>query len=365
MRMSRAPARIGDPWLATAAFLLTLFGAIVMVSATAAFSLREGRPALALAQRHALWSSLGILAALSVSRLNARRWMDLGWLAYGLGLAALAAVPIAGAMRLGATRWLTIFGFSVQPAEVMKLVTIWLMSRVVAGSSAPLSARAVGSSLLLAALPALLVFLQPDLGSASVFGAIWLGMAWVAGLSRRQLGGLAAVGAALLPLGWHLLKDYQRQRLLVFLNPHADPLGAGYTVIQSVIAIGSGQWWGRGWLAGTQNQLSFLPERHSDFIFSVIGEEWGFAGCLVVIGLFGGLLTRLLRVARRLAHPQGRVFVSGVVAWLAYQAVVNMGMGMGVVPVVGVPLPFMSFGGSAMVAGWLALGLVQSLIRSD
>jgi rod shape determining protein RodA len=163
----------------------------------------------------------------------------------------------------------------------------------------------------------------------------------------------------MLPLGWWILKPYQRDRLLAFIDPHADPLGAGYTVIQSQIAMGSGQWLGRGWFAGTQNQLNFLPERHSDFIFSVIGEEWGFLGCLVVMGAFGLLLLRILEAASRTVTPHAHLFTVGVYSWLAYQAFVNMGMVMGVVPVVGIPLPFLSYGGSSMVAVWVAVGRIQ------
>jgi len=152
-------------------------------------------------------------------------------------------------------------------------------------------------------------------------------------------------------------------RLLVFLNPSVDPLGAGYTVIQSQVAIGSGQWVGRGWLAGTQNQLNFLPERHTDFLFSVIGEEWGFVGATVVVGLFGLFLSRVMTIAVHNHEPQGRLMAMAFYSWFAYQAVVNMGMVMGLVPIVGVPLPLLSYGGSAMVTMWLALGLLQSLHR--
>ena len=152
---------------------------------------------------------------------------------------------------------------------------------------------------------------------------------------------------------------------MVFLNPQVDPLGAGYTIIQSVIAIGSGQLWGRGWRAGTQNQLNFLPERHSDFIFSVIGEEWGLVGCLVVIVLFGWLLARIIRLAQGSSDPQGRLIAVGVFSWLAYQACVNMGMVMGVLPVVGIPLPLVSYGGTAMLSIWLALGFLQSVRRGE
>jgi len=291
--------------------------------------------------------------------------MDAAVIAWAVSLFALALVPLAGAIHLGATRWLSVFGMSVQPSEIMKLTTIGLLARALAGRAAPLPARTLWMSLALVGPPALLIVLQPDLGSASVFGAIWLGMVWVGGISRRMLLGLAGAGLACVPVGWQLLQDYQRDRLLVFVDPHADPLGAGYTIIQSTIAIGSGRLWGRGWFAGTQNQLSFLPERHSDFIFSVIGEEWGFLGSVSLVGLFGALLVRAIHVARETRDPQGRLFIIGVFAWLGYQAFVNIGMTMGVLPVVGVPLPLVSYGGSSTVTVWVALGLIQSIRASE
>lgn len=347
---------VGDRWVFAAAVGLVLISGIAMASASAS---RD--PALAL--RHATWIVIGVLVSLGVARTNYRLWTDMAWIAYGVSLIALVLVPVAGVVRLGAVRWLSIFGMSVQPSELAKLTTIWVLARYLSGVVRPLSWRAVVTSLAVVGPPVLLIFMQPDLGSATILGAIWFGMIWVAGAPRRALG--AAIGGllTLLPVGWHLLAGYQRERLAAFLNPQADPLGAGYTIIQSIIAIGSGGLWGRGWFAGTQNQLNFLPERHSDFIFSVIGEEWGFLGCLSVIGLFGLLLARAIRIALSVLDPQGRLIAAGIASWLGYQAFVNMGMVAGLLPVVGVPLPLISYGGSSMVTVWVAIGLLQSLSR--
>ena len=347
-----------DMALALPALALAGISALTMISAAATLN-----PALAV--RHGAWIVLGVAASFALAQLEYRRWSDVAGIAYAVALGSLAIVLAAGAVRLGATRWLSLFGVSLQPSEPMKLAVIWLLARHLSGQPAPLPLPVLGTSLLIAGLPGILIFLQPDLGSATIFFAIWLGMVWAAGISRRHLLLLAAGLAAVLPAGWFLLKDYQRDRLMVFLNPHVDPLGAGYTIIQSVIAIGSGQLWGRGWLAGTQNQLNFLPERHSDFIFSVIGEEWGFVGCLVVIVLFAGLLARIIWLAQSASDPQGRLIAVGVFSWLAYQACVNMGMVMGVLPVVGVPLPLVSYGGTAMLSIWLALGFLQSVRRGE
>lgn len=318
-------------------------------------------PALTLKQ--ALWIGIGLALWLAVALGPYARWLDISLALYGVSVLLLLIVAVAGTVKLGAARWLTVFGFSLQPSELAKLTTICVLARYLADQPSPLPLRALAISGALAGVPALLIFLQPDLGSASIIAAIWLGMMLAARLSRRHLAAVAASAAVFAPLAWHALKDYQRMRLTVFMNPHADPLGAGYTIIQSQIAIGSGGWWGRGWFAGTQNQLNFLPERHADFLYSVIGEEWGFVGSVLVVGLFGALIWRSSRIGLVTQDPQGRLLVAGVMSWLGYQAVINMGMVMGLLPVVGVPLPLVSYGGSAMVAGWLAAGLLQSVQR--
>jgi len=336
--------------------VIAVVGVIAMASA--ASTLNPG-----LASRHVLYSALGLLVFFVVSSTNYRRWTDLAVAVYGVSLLTLLAVYAVGTMRLGATRWLSIFGVSLQPSEFSKLAVTLLLARYLSGQPRPLPMRAVWRSALLAGLPSVLIFNQPDLGSATILVAIWVGMVWMAGLSRRWLLILGGGALALLPVVWQLLKGYQRDRLLAFVDPHADPLGAGYTIIQSTIAVGSGRLWGRGWFAGTQNQLNFLPERHSDFIFSVIGEEWGFVGCLFVIAAFSLLLFRTVRIALETSEPQGQLLATGLFCWIAYQAFVNMGMVVGLLPVVGVPLPLVSYGGSSMVTVWLMLGLVQSVHR--
>lgn len=355
------PGHSSSSWdfrLLTAAGLLALIGSVAMTSTTWDVS-----PHLAI--RHAIYILIGLLFCWAVGSIDYRRYADIAMLGYGMSLAALVLILKFGTVRLGASRWLSIFGMSIQPSEFAKLMTIWVLARYLAGQPRPLPLRVLGGSLAWVLPPMGLVFLQPDLGSSTIFGAIWLGMVWVAGISGRMLFTSAGLSITLLPVGWLFLKDYQRARLTAFLNPHADPLGTGYNIIQSTIAIGSGQWTGRGWAGGTQNQLRFVPERHSDFIFSVIGEEWGFLGTLIVVGVFGLLLFRLLRIAQETFTPESRLFAVGVTSWIAYQAIVNMGMVIGLLPVVGVPLPLLSYGGSAMVTLWVAVGLIQSVIRFD
>ena len=344
--------------LVAAAALLALISAIAMASAAATLN-----PHLAF--RHMIWIALGLLAFVGVGHTNYRRWAGVVEVAYGVSLLLLALVPLLGPTRLGATRWLSLFGLSLQPSEFAKLTTTWLLARYLAGQPSPLPSRSLIISLLLVGPPTLFIFLQPDLGSASILIAIWFGMIWVGGASQRDLQWLGAALFLMLPMGWHCLKAYQRDRLLAFIDPHADPLGAGFSIIQSTIAIGSGQLVGRGWFAGTQNQLNFLPERHSDFIFSTIGEEWGLLGSLAVVALFGWLLFRILRIALETSEPQGQLLATGIGCWIAYQAFVNLGMVMGLLPVVGVPLPLISYGGSSMMIVWVALGLLQSIDRTN
>ena len=345
-----------DRTLWVAAGLLCLISLVSLASACATLN-----PALV--GRQTIWVALGIVLSVAAAGVPYTRWLDLSVFLYLGVLLLLALVELGGTMKLGAVRWLTVFGVSVQPSELAKLATCCVLARILANQSGPLPLRQVMLSAIVAGAPAMLIFLQPDLGSSSILAAVWFGAVLTAGLSRRHLAAITIGGAAFLPLAWHLLKDYQRTRLLVFINPHEDPLGAGYTIIQSQIAIGSGGLLGRGYMSGTQNQLNFLPERHADFLYSVIGEEWGFAGAALVVVLFGILLWRGMHIALSVSDSQGRLLAVGLVCWIGYQAVVNMGMVMGLLPVVGVPLPLVSYGGSAMVTTWLALGILQGLSR--
>lgn len=354
--MRRDPHEPWDRALLVIALALSAISLIALRSASATLN-----PLLL--GRQAMWVAIAVGFGSLVALSPYTRWTDLGVMLYGVVALLLIGVFAVGTMKLGATRWLTIVGLSVQPSELAKLATACCLARYLGTQPSPLSGASLCWSGLIAGIPLALIFLQPDLGTSSVLGVMWLAMVWAGGISRRHLVVLAMAVAVLGPLGWHALKDYQRTRLLVFLNPYADPLGAGYTIIQSQIAIGSGQLFGRGWMAGTQNQLNFLPERHADFLYSVIGEEWGFLGASAVVLLYAGLVWRGLTIARDNGEPQGRLLAVGLTAWIAYQAAVNMGMVMGLVPVVGVPLPMVSYGGSAMLTTWLAVGLLQSVRR--
>jgi rod shape determining protein RodA len=345
-----------DRGLMVAEGALILISILAMVSAATTVSVK-------LIFRHAFWMVTGMLAHAWVARTPYRRWADAGIWLYALSIVLLLLVELTGGVRLGATRWLSIFGVSFQPSELSKLALLLYLARFLAGHEAPLPLRELLISLAVAGVPSALILAQPDLGTASILLAITAAMLWVAGISARLVAGTLITALLLSPLGWFFLHDYQRTRILVFMNPAIDPLGAGYTIIQSMIAIGSGQLTGRGWRAGTQSQLNFIPEHHSDFIFSVIGEEWGIVGCSLVLFAFGLLLWRMTRIAADAVDPQARLLATGLFGWIGYQAIVNMGMVMGLLPVVGVPLPFISYGGSSMVMLWIGLGLLQSIAR--
>ncbi len=313
--------------------------------------------------RQLTWMGLGGLLAAVLVVVDYHRWLEWAYWLYGLGVVLLVLVLEIGVVRGGAQRWLTVGSISLQPSEFAKVATILALARYLGArrdAGSPKWRAVLGASVLLL-VPMALILMQPNLGTASVFAAVGMGMLLVWGIPLRALLGVLGAGAAALPVGWHFLADYQRSRLLVFLNPNLDPLGAGYTVIQSKIAMGSGFLFGKGWLSGTQSRLNFLPERHTDFIFSVIGEEWGFLGTSVCLGLLAFFIIRSLRIAVETRDPYGRLFVVGLVTMLAVHTVVNAGMSLGLMPVVGLPLPFLSYGGSWLLTSLVAVGMILSV----
>lgn len=340
------------------------FGLTVLCLLTASVvMLSSANPALA--WRQVAWMGMGWAACVGVRRLGYRRWVEGAYLIYAAAVVLLVAVLIVGEIRQGAQRWLAFGALNVQPAEFAKFALVLCLARWLGSLDREAITRWTGliAPLAVTLVPALLLVQQPDLGSGLLLIPIAMTLLWMAGCRRRHLVGVVLIGCALAPVAWHFLRDYQRQRLLVFLDPHIDPLGAGYTVIQSKIAIGSGELAGKGWLAGTQNQLNFLPERHTDFIFSVVGEEWGFVGAALLVGLFWWLIRWCFQIARSVNEPTGRLVAIGVASSLGYQAVINMGMAMGLLPVVGLPLPLVSYGGSSLVMTMAGLGLVWSVRR--
>lgn len=284
---------------------------------------------------------------------------------YALNLLLLAAVlvPHVGRTSLGAQRWIALGPLGqFQPSEVAKLIIVITLAKHMTDRDGPYESPAdLVPFLAHIAIPVLLIFRQPDLGTALVYAAIFAGMLYAGGARRRDLAALGAAGVVLAPVLWHFLKEYQRRRLLAFIHPTLDPLGSGYGIIQSKIAVGSGLMWGKGLFAGTQGVLRFVPEHHTDFIFSVIGEEVGFVGAMVLLGLFLLWVYRGLRIAAVARDRFGALAAVGIVSMVAFHVFVNVGMTVGIMPITGIPLPFISYGGSALIAMVCATALLLNI----
>jgi len=281
--------------------------------------------------------------------------------AYAVTLLMLILVPLVGSEGMGAQRWLVVGPLSIQPSELMKLVLPLTLAAFISHQDYPPRPAVMVTALVLIAVPAVLVANQPDLGTAVLIAASGLVILFLAGAPMGLFVGLGSVAVASLPALWYMLHDYQRRRLVGFLNPSADPYGAGYHITQSKIAIGSGGFTGKGWLEGTQSQLEFLPERHTDFIFAVLSEEFGMLGALLLLALYLALTFRGLTVAFRSREMYSRLVAGGLSTVFFFYVVINMGMTTGLLPVVGVPLPLVSFGGSSLVALLAGLGLVMGI----
>ncbi|MFC5301946.1 rod shape-determining protein RodA [Azospira restricta] len=277
------------------------------------------------------------------------------------GLILLILVFLFGITVNGARRWLNIGITRIQPSEIMKLamplMLAWYFNKYEAG----LKARHYAVAALLLAVPFLLVAKQPDLGTAILIGAAGFYVLFFAGLQWKVIVGLAVAGAAAAPVLWNFLHDYQKKRILTLIDPTSDPLGSGYHIIQSTIAIGSGGTTGKGWLQGTQTHLEFIPEKHTDFIFAVFGEEWGLLGNVVLLVLYLLLIGRGLMIAANASTLFARLLAGSITLSLFTYAFINMGMVSGIMPVVGVPLPFMSYGGTALVTLCTGLGILMSI----
>ncbi|MDD5557117.1 MAG: rod shape-determining protein RodA [bacterium] len=313
-------------------------------------------------RRQAVWAAAGIAAAALLALFDYRKLAAAAPAIYVTVLLVLAAVLLTADPRRGAQSWFAIGTFAVQPSEFAKIaVVIALAGYLSRGDADRSGARSIAGALLLAGIPAALILRQPDLGTALVIVPVVFAMLFVAGASSLSLLFPIAGGALLLPAGWLLLKPYQQARIRVFLNPQLDPLRSGYNAIQSFIAVGSGGLWGQGWLHGTQTRLRFLPERHTDFIFCVLAEEGGFIGCLLLLALYGALLYGGLRIADASRDEFGRLLATGITALLAAHVVINVGMTMGLLPITGLPLPLMSYGGSSLVSTCISIGLLQSI----
>ncbi|MBL7070672.1 MAG: rod shape-determining protein RodA [Candidatus Omnitrophica bacterium] len=345
-----------DPFLIILPLLIFGIGLLFLYSASRGMGEIKG---INFMFRQVAWLAVSIVMLVVIINIDFRRILDWSYLFYVLIALALILILFIGGSRMGARRWLSFGWLTFQPSEFAKLAMILTLSYFLGNNRHSIrDIRTFLAALGITGLFCLLIFKEPDLGSAIALLPILFAILLCSETPMRFIIGTILAGLIASPLFWNFLKDYQKRRLLVFMNPNMDPLGAGYTVIQSKIAIGSGGLFGKGWTSGTQNQLNFLPERHTDFIFSVVGEEWGFAGSFLVILLFCLLIIRILSVASRSNDIYGRLIVSGVAAMISFQVIVNIAMAAGFMPVVGLPLPLISYGGSSLITTWLSLALV-------
>ena len=343
--------------------LLGAMGGLVVLSATTLASLHIGRAGGNVAFRQLAWFALGLCALVVVASIDYRRLVRLAPLFFVFGLLGLASVFVMGRTVSGARRWILLGPMSVQPAEIFKICFVLMATWVLTSRWAqPVGKTTLALTVPVLAVPAVLIVKQPDLGTALLLLPVLTALLVGAGIRLRLLGGVALAGLAALPLVWFLaMKEYQRERILVFVDPFRDPLGSAYNVIQAKIAIGSGQLVGKGVAGATQSRLAVLPERHTDFIFAVFAETWGFVGCLVLLTCYALLLLRGFEIAASAREPVGRLIALGVTALFATQVLVNVGMVTGLLPVVGVPLPLMSYGGTSMLVSLSAVGLLLSV----
>lgn len=312
--------------------------------------------------RQVIWFLLGLLIGAIILKVDYQKWLELAYPLYALNLVLLLLVLILGEAKFGAQRWISLGNITFQPSELSKLVIVLTLARYLGQKEKSIRYdKELVVPFLICLLPFILIVKQPDLGTALTLIPIVFAVLYVWGARLRTLLLIFAAAVVSSPLLWQALKSYQKRRILVFINPNVDPLGAGYTIIQSKIAIGSGRLFGKGWLAGTQNQLNFLPERHTDFIFSVVGEEWGFLGATLLLILYFVLIWRAYSCLQYTKNSSGRLLACGIIVLLTFQIVINIAMTLGLVPVVGLPLPLISYGGSSLLITMVSIAFLLNI----
>ena len=344
--------------LATAAIIICSL--VIISSATHVNTPSEER--FWYVQRQGIFAMVDVAIAVFFMNFDYRGLQQYGMPLYVFNLIMLLAVMLFGHAALGAQRWIQIGFISIQPSEFSKLIMIICLAAILESRMGKLDTpQDLLPIAAYVALPFLLVLKQPDLGTSLVFMAIFFGMVIACGMNWKLFAVIVFAGIASLPLLWQFLKDYQKMRIMVFLDPNVDPLGSGYHIIQSKIAIGSGMLFGKGLFEGTQSQLNFLPENHTDFIFAVVGEEFGFAGAAFLLFLYLLVLWRGMQIARDASDVFGRLLAVGITSMLAFHVLVNVGMTTGIMPVTGIPLPLMSYGISSLTTNILAIAILMNI----
>ncbi|MDR3519086.1 MAG: rod shape-determining protein RodA [Azospirillaceae bacterium] len=342
--------------------LVLVLCALTAIGLTALYSAANGRfdP---WASRQLIRFGFGVVVMLAVALVDIRIWLRAAYPIYFLALALLVLVDVAGQIGMGAQRWIDLGVIQLQPSEVMKIAIVLALARFFHGASQEDVGRTAflmipGAMIL---TPVALVLKQPDLGTAMMLMAVGGAMLFLAGVQLWKFGVVAALGIGAIPIAWQFLREYQRKRVLTFLNPESDPLGAGYHIMQSKIALGSGGLAGKGFLMGTQSHLNFLPEKQTDFIFTMLAEEFGMVGGVVLLSLYSLLLVYGIIIALGCRNHFGRLLSLGLTTNLFLYVFINIAMVMGLIPVVGVPLPLISYGGTAMLTVLFGFGLVMSV----
>lgn len=338
--------------------------AIVALGATLVASATHAEPSASRdIYKQVTWIGFGLIAAVVIAVIHYHRIRAFAVPLYLANIFLLGLVSYVGYSAQGAQRWIQIGSFGLQPSELAKIALIITLAAYLGERKGNILSRDVLISFGQLVLPIGLILLQPDLGTAMVLVAIWLGMLLVAGTKIQHLVAVVLIFALVffLALNFHLLKDYQVRRLLVFVNPDLDPAGAGYNLLQSKIAIGSGRMKGKGLFSGTQGRLNFIPSHHTDFIFAVLGEELGFLGASLLLGLYFVLISRGIRIASTAKDMFGALVASGISVMLLFQVLVSVGMTVGIMPITGIPLPLVSYGGSSLLANMIAMGLLFSI----
>jgi len=342
--------------------MLTAVIILIALAISVIYSTTYNDPATSgLALYHGIYAIIGFVIAGILIFIDYRAIRSYYLILYILGLALLILVLIFGKTVFGATRWIDFGFFQLQPSEIFKLILILFLAKIFSDTK-ELNLKKLFIIFILVLIPVSLVLAEPDLGTALVFIIVTLGMLIIAGLRKIYLLGIGVLAIVASPIAWILLRDYQKQRILTFLNPTSDPFGAGYNVLQSIIAVGSGRITGQGLGYGTQSQLDFLPIKHSDFIFAVFAEELGFIGAIILLLLFLLLIIRIIRVAKVASDDFGMLVASGIAIMFIAQILINVGMNLGIMPVTGIPLPFISSGGTSLIVNLVSVGILLSIV---